>query len=145
MRILSGIMERDGKYYQGNHEPLISKQVFDDAQRVMSGASRPRPNRLFFPLRGFLTCASCGCLLTASVHKGHQYYYCTNGKGNCIQHKVYLREDDAYKLVANLFDDLIFTDRKIELMYVPQKRILRRTAASRLQRLISSIKISLLS
>ena len=83
----------------------------------MEGNSRPRPKRLFFPLRGFLTCASCGCLLTASIHKGHQYYYCTNGKGNCKQHKVYLREDDAYKLVANLFDDLIFTDRKIELMY----------------------------
>ena len=32
----TGIMERDGKYYQGNHEPLISKQLFDDARRVMS-------------------------------------------------------------------------------------------------------------
>ncbi len=119
----TGIMERDGKYYQGKHEPLISKQLFDDAQRVMSGNSRPRPNRLFFPLRGFLNCASCGCSLTASLHKGHQYYYCTNGKGSCVQHKVYLREEDAYKLVANLFDDLIFSDRKIELMYRAAKAV----------------------
>jgi DNA invertase Pin-like site-specific DNA recombinase len=65
-RILScvfytGIMERDGKYYQGKHQALISKTTYDLAQDVMHGRSHPRPQRLFFPLRGFLKCENCGC------------------------------------------------------------------------------------
>ena|GEM_PF-1254866 len=112
-------MERDGKLYEGKHQPLVSKKMFDEAQAVMSGFSRPRAksNTLFFPLRGFLKCETCGCMLTASLKKGHHYYYCTNGKGSCPAHKKYLREKVLYKLMGNLFKKLAFSERKIELMY----------------------------
>jgi len=118
-RFYTGIMERDGKVYEGKYQPLISKKTFEDAQLVMQGFSRPRAksNILFFPLRGFLTCEKCGCMITASLKKGHQYYYCTNGKKTCTAHKKYLREDDLYKVVGNIFKSLAFTERKIELMY----------------------------
>lgn len=85
----------------------------------MSGASRPRAktDTTLFPLRGFLKCESCGCMLTASLKKGHQYYYCTNGRGSCDAHKTYLRENALYALVGDLFASLHFSERKIELMY----------------------------
>ena len=125
-RILSspfyaGIMVREGKYYEGKHQPLISKYTFDKAQEVLSDHSRPKPKRLFFPLRGFLKCESCGCALTASLKKGHHYYYCTNGKQNCDEHKSYLRENDIYTTIAEVFDTLAFTERKIEIMYQAAK------------------------
>ena len=116
-------MERNGKLYEGKYQPLISKKTFDDAQAVMSGFSRPRAksDTLFFPLRGFLTCEMCGCMLTASLKKGHQYYYCTNGKGSCTAHKKYMREEYLYEKVGDLFKGLAFTERKIELMYQAAK------------------------
>ena len=77
-----GIMLRDGKYYNGNHKPIISKSDFDKAQEILADKSRPKSQRLFFPLRGFLKCENCGCALTSSTKKGHDYYYCTNGKGH---------------------------------------------------------------
>lgn len=118
-RFYTGVMERDGKLYDGKYSPLITKKSYDEAQAIMSGASRPRTktNTDLFPLRGFLKCESCGCMLTASLKKGHQYYYCTNGRGNCDAHKTYLREKYVYELVGNLFSSLHFSERKIELMY----------------------------
>ena len=127
-RILSsvfytGLMERDGKYYEGKHQPLISKETFEKAKDVMSGRSRPRPQRLFFPLRGFLKCENCGCALTASLHKGHHYYYCTGNRENCDEHKSYMREIYLYEKVSGILDSLAFSERKIELMYEAAKKM----------------------
>ena len=61
--------------------------------------------------------------MTASKKKGHDYYYCTNGKGNCSEHKNYLRETFLYETIADLLSNFshIFTERKIELMYKAAK------------------------
>jgi len=122
-RFYTGVMERDGKLYEGKYAPLISKDTFDKAQEIMHGASRPRSksNELFFPLRGFLFCDSCGCTLTSSLKKGHQYYYCTNGRGKCEAHKTYLREYRLYDQLGEVFTSLHFSERKIELMYQAAK------------------------
>lgn len=113
----AGLMVSNGKYYEGNHSPLISKTLFDKVQNVMHNRTRPRPQRLFFPLRGFLSCYICGCALTASLKKGHQYYYCTNGKGKCDEHKSYLRETDLYGIIAEKLGTLALSEREIEIMY----------------------------
>lgn len=107
----------NGKFYEGNHTPIISKATFDIAQSVLHNKHRPRPKGLFFPLRGFLKCDSCGCALTASKKKGHDYYYCTNGKGICTEHKGYIRENYLYEKVSEQLGKVIFSERKIELMY----------------------------
>ncbi len=114
-------MLREGKYYKGSHAPIISKTTFDTAQELANNRSRPRPKTLFFPLRGFLKCKSCGCTFTASLKKGHQYYYCTNGKQVCTEHKSYIRENDLYTKVSEVFKMLDFSERKIELMYQASK------------------------
>lgn len=121
-RILSctfymGTMERDGHYYQGSHVPLTSKEVFDEARNIAEGKTQARTQTLFFPMRGFLTCNSCGCALTASLKKGFQYYYCTNGKKICNEHATYLREETLYPVVAKILTDLAFSQRKIDLTY----------------------------
>ncbi|MFA6519597.1 MAG: recombinase family protein [Candidatus Paceibacterota bacterium] len=41
-RFYTGVMERDGKLYEGKYKPLISKKTFDDAQEVMSGFTTAR-------------------------------------------------------------------------------------------------------
>lgn len=88
---------------------------------MMNGRAHPRPQTLFFPLRGFLTCDNCGCALTSSIKKGHHYYYCTNGRRICEEHKSYLRENYLYGVVSKILGSLHFTERKIELMYKAAK------------------------
>jgi site-specific DNA recombinase len=116
-----GLMQRDGKLYAGNHTPLVSKELFDQAQDVLHNRHRPRPKNHFFPLRGFMTCETCGCALTASLKKGHHYYYCTNGKGICTEHKTYLRENTLYPIVASLFEKVTLDEEVIEMMYQAAK------------------------
>ena len=116
-----GLMKRDGKYYPGNHEPIISKELFERVQQVIHNKNRPRTKTLFFPLRGFLTCENCGCALTASLKKGHQYYYCTNGKGICTEHKSYMRETFLHEIVAGLLGSLHFSEEHINLVYEAAK------------------------
>ncbi len=116
-----GLMQRDGKLYVGNHTPLIAKELFDTTQDVLHNRHRPRPQNHFFPLRGFMSCENCGCALTACLKKGHHYYYCTNGKGICSEHKTYLRENTLYPIVASLFDKINIDEEAVELLYLSAK------------------------
>jgi DNA invertase Pin-like site-specific DNA recombinase len=116
-----GMMRKYGRLQAGNHTPLISKDLFDQAQRVLENKNRPRPQNHFFPLRGFMYCEDCGCMLTASLKKGHQYYYCTNGKGICSEHKTYLREKTLYPIVASLFEKITIDEEMVEMLYLSAK------------------------
>lgn len=117
-----GLMRREGKLYQGNYTPLITKTTFDKILKVSNDRSRPRAKNHFFPLKGFLKCENCGCLITSSKKKGHDYYYCTNGKKICGEAKKgYLRENYLYEVIANILKNLNISESKIELMYKAAK------------------------
>lgn len=117
-----GMMLRQGKYYEGKHQPLITKDLFDRAQDVLNGRLHPRPKTQFFHLRGFLKCANCECMITASKKKGHDYYYCTNGKGICDeQSKGYIRSERIDEFMAHIFDKLQFDEELVELAYQAAK------------------------
>lgn len=99
-----GVIRRKGKIYKGKHTPLVSKNTFDSVQDVISGRSRPRKQTRKFTYRDYLVCDRCGCKITAGISKGKYIYYrCTNGKGNCDQHKKYLREKDVKKIMSQFF------------------------------------------
>jgi len=101
-----GVMERDQRVYKGNHPPIISLELFTQAQNVLYERLHPRPKKHFYSARGFIECAECGCAITADTKKGHQYYYCTNGKGMCNQHKKYYRSEKIHEVISELFDKL---------------------------------------
>lgn len=113
-----GIMEKDGEKYLGKYEPIISKKLFDDVQAVFEKKKNNKRNVLSFSFRGLLKCANCGCQLTASKKKGkHIYYYCTNGKGKCLEHKAYLKEEYLSKELSSVFDSLVFDEKLVDLVY----------------------------
>ena len=116
-----GVMHMHEEYYLGKHEPLINKELFDRVQVIMSGKGKTKRQTHDFAYRGFLKCEECGCALTATTKKGFIYYYCTNGKGNCEQHKKYLREEKIEKLLASTFDCLQFNEEYVEIMYLADK------------------------
>jgi site-specific DNA recombinase len=71
---------------RGQHEPIISQELFDAVQDVLDGKSaRAVAHKKVnedFPLRGFVLCAGCGKKLTACWSKGrnerYSRYWCAN-------------------------------------------------------------------
>lgn len=116
-----GVMFVNGKYYNGNHEPIISKELFDKVQDIINGKNRSRYQKHFYPLRDFMTCHKCGCSMTAMEKKGHLYYYCTNGKRICDQHKGYMRSEKAEQELSAIFPNIQFDNDFIELCYQADK------------------------
>lgn len=114
----SGIMVKDGVYYQGKHEPLISKEIFDRANDTLNGKVHSKRQTHSFPLGGFMTCDVCGCMLTATLQKGrYVYYYCTNGRKICTQRAKHLTAKDAEILIASLFGKLRIDEKLLDLAF----------------------------
>lgn len=113
-----GIMEKNGQLYEGKHEPLISKKLFDEVQEMLTKKSHIKKQNIPFAFRGILRCAKCGCLLTATQKKGRlTYYYCTNGKNVCEEHKAYIKEENLSTELNNIFNELIFDEKVVNLVY----------------------------
>jgi len=90
-----GMFRLKGELYEGAHEPLISREMFDRVQRMLNQRSRsqqsPRKGDPCF-FTGMIKCGSCGSGVTAQRQKGHHYYNCTRHFGPCDQ-KKYIREE----------------------------------------------------
>jgi hypothetical protein len=91
-KIYFGMIEYNGELYDGKHEPIITKKLFDSVQEVMANKSKPKSPKLKpFVYRGFFRCGECGCFITTETQKGHNYLRCTKRKNPCSQR--YARED----------------------------------------------------
>jgi site-specific DNA recombinase len=72
---------------KASHEPIVSKELFDEVQDVLNGRKRKFPTRQTakeeLPLRGYLVCRFCGNKITGSASKGNGgkyfYYHCQHG------------------------------------------------------------------
>ncbi len=90
--IYTGLMLYNGEIFEGKHEPIISKKLFDSVQEVMMRKSKPHSKGLKpFLYRGFFRCGECGCFITTETQKGHNYLRCTKRKNPCSQ--KYTREE----------------------------------------------------
>ncbi len=90
--IFTGLMRYNGEIYEGKHEPIISKKLFDTVQEVMIRKSKPKGKGLkSYLYRGFFHCGECGCFITTETQKGHNYLRCTKRKNPCLQ--KYVREE----------------------------------------------------
>jgi len=126
-----GVMVKDGVFYQGKHEPLISKEIFDRASDILNGKVHSKRQTHSFPLGGFMTCDVCGCMLTATIQKGrYVYYYCTNGKKICTQRTKHLTAKDAEILIASLFGRLRIDEKLLDLAFRAFEEKYKNQAAS---------------
>jgi site-specific DNA recombinase len=115
-----GMMESNGELYPGTYKPLITKDLYDKVQMIKQGVTvtHSRAQKLFFPYRGLMKCAECGCQLTATKKKGrYDYYYCTNGKGFCSQFKNYLTAKQVEAMILDALLKVRFDEELIDIMY----------------------------
>lgn len=59
-KINCGLIEFRGEVYQGKHEPIVSKEVFDEANRIMQKRSRNNIRSGKNLLTGLIYCGKCG-------------------------------------------------------------------------------------
>lgn len=99
-------IRKTGQIYAGNHQPLISKRLFDDVQDMLAGRFNRRTKGHDFLFRRYITCKSCRYSLIGELQKGHVYYRCHTKacpmKG--------LREEAVASVVEQNLRQLQFTD-----------------------------------
>ena len=109
-----GLMKYGGEIYEGQHEPLISKKLFDKCQEVMAKRGKfHEVRKKEFAFLGLLKCASCGASITAEKQKGHNYYRCTKKKGIC-QEKHYLREEALTEQITSYLQKVSLSNQDTE-------------------------------
>jgi len=108
-----GEFEFDGKKYKGNHEPLITKELFDKVQRRLIAPDREW-NKQVFPFKHLCICGSCGASvvgeekyreLKSGGFRKHVYYHCSRSKDyEC--NEPYIPEEDLIKQLMAHIDEL---------------------------------------
>ncbi|KND49239.1 MAG: site-specific DNA recombinase [Parcubacteria bacterium C7867-008] len=88
-----------GLWYQGTHEPLMTREEFDRIQFLLGRRSNPRPKgKREITFRGPIRCGECNALITGEekwkklANGGvahYTYYHCTKRKDpNCSQKAI---------------------------------------------------------
>lgn len=111
-----GVFERpvgSGNWYQGKHEPLISKELFDQVQSQLKRDNIQRENKEFSFTKLF-TCGYCGSGISAEEKwkelKGgganrYIYYGCSRGRDRNCKNR-YIREEELISELLKILDKL---------------------------------------
>ena len=105
---------------EGNHEPIISQEIFDKAQEIRKakavGKSGKR-NGPAYPFTGLIYCGECGHLFKHKVTKYYESWCCSQydelGKSYCASKKIrddVLRKACAEALGIDSFDETTFKE-----------------------------------
>jgi site-specific DNA recombinase len=105
-----------GNWYQGKHEPIITKEVFDLVQDQMKNSQLVRRENIEFAFTKVMTCGLCSSGISATekfkkLKNGgfnrHIYYGCTKAKDkNCKS--GYISEEDLIKQLQKQVEKLDF-------------------------------------
>ena len=108
-----GLMRYKGEVFEGTHEPLISKQLFEKVQKVRNARARTRKKlHRDFAFTGLMKCP-CGCSITAETQKSHNYYRCTKKRGECSE-KHFLHEEELEIQIKSYLQTIALNDQDQE-------------------------------
>jgi site-specific DNA recombinase len=110
-----GVMETKYGIVNHHYECLTSPETFHRVQEIIDGyQSKPHKTKAKpFVLKGMISCAHCGCVVTPEIKKERYVYYsCTNGKGDCK--RTYVREERLLKPLMAYFDQISLSEEQIQ-------------------------------
>ena len=106
--------KESGQWYQGKHEPIITKELYDEVQQQLKGNELKTRRDKEFAFTKLMTCGLCGSGISADekykkLKNGkfntHVYYGCTKAKDkNCKC--GYINEIDLIKQLQGLVKDI---------------------------------------
>jgi DNA invertase Pin-like site-specific DNA recombinase len=93
----------NGVLHRGQHEPLISRELFDVVQEKLHRKTASPQYRKHLPVfKSKVQCAECRGPLAWEIQRGHWYGHCNHYR-KCSQ-KTYLRQDRLEEQLLPLFD-----------------------------------------
>ena len=107
-RIYTGEFDYAGATYQGSHEPLVTREIWERVQEVLSGRHEKKHRQVThdFAYSGLVHCGHCGCSLVGEMKKArYVYYHCTGYRGKCAE--PYTREADLEQQFAEGLRELV--------------------------------------
>jgi DNA invertase Pin-like site-specific DNA recombinase len=111
-------IEKTGEYFQGIHETLIEKSLFDRVQRLLKGKRKIVGLKYSYTYQKMLRCVTCGYSLIAENQKGYVYYRCHTRTCPTTS----LREELLERSIFNAFQAFQFTPKEIDLFAVEFKK-----------------------
>lgn len=101
--------------YEGRHEPLISVELFQNAQKAFKKDGKPDTHKTHnFIYSGLFKCAHCGSAIVGEIKKGkYIYYHCADKTKGCPNKKIYLREHDI---------DTVFVEALKRIQITPEHK-----------------------
>ncbi len=104
----AGFLTHAGEVYQGDHEPIVTKEEFDRIQGLLRRRDAPRPKTHDFLFRGLLRCGGCGRAISGEEHWNRRYsiryvyYRCGRrripGSSPCAE--PYVRESEVEEEIS---------------------------------------------
>ena len=141
-----GLIVYDNEIYQGKHEPIITNDLFERAQKILpckerDYIERKKLHRYDYLLTG-LTFCSCGSrLIPASAKSGlYHYYICKNpdcGKKRVKAEKIEQEAISTIQKIGEISEDVI--KRTVEKIKIAQAEYLKRIIY---RRIFAGLKIS---
>ena len=104
-----------GKWYKGNHEPMITKELFERVQKAIAVPIKSKWGSKEFPYKQFLKCYSCGASIIGEEKIRHYkngntsrfvYYHCSRQVNHDCK-EPFVREKDITDELIKLCDQLI--------------------------------------
>ncbi|MDP6575179.1 MAG: recombinase family protein [Candidatus Peribacteraceae bacterium] len=94
-----------GIRYQGNHKPIISKELFTKVQGSLKRTAKGKWGRKNFYFNQVLKCAECGSGVSGTEHtnrhgKTYVYYKCNKYGGTRVCKCKYIREEALFEEAA---------------------------------------------
>lgn len=106
-----------GQEYQGGHEPLISRTLFEQVGLRLSRPNAPYHNKHLKELRGKILCGECFKTVTWERQKGHWYGACKQCKAQLAAERKYVRyEEVENRLLDHIASISPKSDRVLEVL-----------------------------
>lgn len=124
-RLYMGDFVFKGVTYQGKHEPIISRELFQEVQKVIKRNTSTKTNKREFLFSGLFKCSHCGCALVGELHKGkYIYYHCTGNKGGECKRK-YISETKLEDAVMEILESIKLSDETAKIVIASIKKELQ--------------------
>ena len=100
-----GIINWNNDEYEGKHEPIITRELFNNVQGQMKRTYKNGQIKIHnHAFKGLIKCGGCGCLITWETQKGHNYGHCKGFKP--CNEKGYVRQEEIETALIENFEKI---------------------------------------
>ncbi len=123
-----GIFEfprKSGNWYEGKHEPLVTRELFDKVQEHLKRDNITRQNHEF-AFTKLMLCGSCGSCISAEekykplkdgTTNRYIYYGCGRSRNHQCTGNKYLREEELVNQLVELLDQIDLNQLGIQVKF----------------------------